>query len=134
VRTEPGEPVLPRPGRQACAVAYVDDRLRTVAVLAAEARLAAALSAALELDPASVAAGRRPPPHSRGNLHEIAEICTQLFTQPGGAALRVFALHLPGELPPPVTAAAFGALRLRLDLHVEIDGYGGGGLSLVVPR
>ena len=136
VTADEGEPVLPRPGRPALAVAYVDDRLRTVAALAADARLTVALAAAVELNPRGLAddPGRRLAPHARENLQETAQVCAQLFTQVGGAGLRVYAVHLPGELPPPVTAATFGALRLRLDLQVQVEGYGGGGLSLVVPR
>jgi two-component system chemotaxis response regulator CheY len=112
VTTTPGAPVLPRPGRRALTVAYVTRRLRTAAVLVADLPLATALTAALDLDPEP----------------SLAEAMMA-----GGELLRTFAVHLPGQLPPPLTAAAVGALRRRLDVFVTIDGFGAGELSLVVP-
>jgi two-component system chemotaxis response regulator CheY len=137
VTTTPGAPVLPRPGRRALTVAYVTRRLRTAAVLVADLPLATALTAALDLDPeqslAEAMLRRQLPGRADQNLPELAEIATSLFVPAGGELLRTFAVHLPGQLPPPLTAAAVGALRRRLDVFVTIDGFGAGELSLVVP-
>jgi two-component system chemotaxis response regulator CheY len=137
VTTTPGAPVLPRPGRRALSVAYVTRRLRTAAVLVADLPLATALTAALDLDPeqslAEAMMRRRLPGRADQNLPELAEVAASLFVPVGGDVLRTFGVHLPGQLPPPLTAAAVGALRRRLDVFVTIDGFGAGELSLVVP-
>lgn len=135
VEVEPGSPVLPRPGRGVTCAAYVDARLRTTAALAADRPLSLALVAALELDPdrSPEHAQRGLGPSARANLQEIAEIAVGLLVPPAGPSLRLFELHLPGELPARLTATALAALRSRLDVTVTLEGYGGGGLSLVVP-
>ena len=135
VEVDPGLPVLPKPGTGATSAAYVDERLRTTAALAADRPLTLALVAALALDPdRSLEHARGLSGSARANLHEIAEIAGSLLVPVAGPALRLFELHLPGELPARPTATALAAVRTRLDVTVAIDGYGGGGLSLVVPR
>jgi two-component system, chemotaxis family, chemotaxis protein CheY len=137
VTAERGHPVVPGPGRPGLVVAYVTRRLETAAVLVADLPLALALCAALELEPEEVlaASARRPTlsASSADPLRELAEVAVGLFVPPGGARLRLFALHLPGESPDRPTAVAAGALRRRTDLAVDVGLYGSGCLSLVVP-
>jgi hypothetical protein len=114
---------------------FVDSTLRMCAILTLDIDLAAYAGAALSLMPARQAhaalAGRTLTDTLVENGTEIANVCASLLTAPGGSQARMYKTYAPGEtLPADVVGAGmrFGA---RLDLTVDVAGYGSGCLSLV---
>jgi CheY-like chemotaxis protein len=137
VDLSPGHPVIPRPGNPAAVAVYLRPRLQTGAVLVADLPMALALAAAVGVGTAH-AVGEL---HGRGawpsamtaDLHESAAVLGNAFTLRSSRSLQLYAVHAPGDRLDPLTAAAVGTIRPRLDLEVETPLYGRGRLSLVVP-
>jgi hypothetical protein len=70
--------------------------------------------------------------HMGENLHEVLNILATLFNPPGAPHVRLDTVHVPGTLPPAGVSAQLSAFGYREDLKVEVAGYGGGPLSLVL--
>jgi hypothetical protein len=66
------------------------------------------------------------------NLGEVFNILTALFNVPERPHLKMYAVHLPGELPAADVSASLRAFGKRSDLEVTVAGYGTGKLSIVL--
>jgi hypothetical protein len=65
-------------------------------------------------------------------LHEVVNVLSALFNTPGAPHSKLHKLYAPGaDLPGDIEGmlAAFN----RIDLAVDVQGYGKGSLSLVIP-
>lgn len=130
----PGEPVLP--GRQAALVAvYVTDEDRAGAVVVCELPLAAHLGGALGTVPAaeieqSLALGGLSPDLAE-NAHEVLNVVAAAFDAPGAPALKLDRVHSAGEQLPAEVARTLTYVVRRVDLQVQVAGYGGGRLSVI---
>jgi hypothetical protein len=65
-------------------------------------------------------------------LHEVVNIVSALFNTPGAPHSKLHKLYAPGEDLPGDIAGSLAAFN-RIDLVVDVQGYGKGGLSLVIP-
>ena len=130
------EPLVPSPKVRSAIAVYVDARLRAGAIVAVELPLAAFAGAAIGLVPRGganecVEEGELSPTISE-NLHEVLNICSMLFNQPGARHLRLYKVYDPSELPPVDISAYLRTLGRRLDLSVRVAGYGAGKLGVVL--
>lgn len=134
VAVGPAAPVLP--GRDPALVAvYVTDDLVVGAVLACDLSLAAAAGAALATLPPgeaeqAVTAGTLSG-HLSDNAHEVLNVLVSIFNLEGAPALKLHRVHAVGERLPDDVRPVLGYVLRRVDLQVDLDGYGGGRLSLV---
>ncbi|GLW93167.1 hypothetical protein [Actinokineospora globicatena] len=66
-------------------------------------------------------------------LGEVSNILTSLFNHAGGPHVKFHALHTDAGSVPADARSHLASLGSRLDLTVDIAGYKGGTLSIVVP-
>ena len=135
VQVEPSRPVLP--GREPALVGvYVTEAEALGAVVSCELSLAAALGAALGEVPAgdveqAVAHGSLSVELAE-NAAEVLNVLVAVFNGAGVPALQLHRVHAVGEALPAGVTAVLGYVMCRLDLQVDVAGYGGGRLSVVV--
>lgn len=129
------DPVVP--GREPAVVAvYVTDKLATGAVVACDLPLAAYAGGALGLVPLTqvdqALESAALPADLQDNFAEVANILASLFNEkPDAPHLTLHKLHPAGERLPTDLASMLGYVVRRLDVKVDIAGYGGGRLSVV---
>jgi CheY-like chemotaxis protein len=115
---------------------FVDDSLRTVAVAVADLALATFAGAALALVPPARAAAtlesRFLPEQLRENTAEVFNVLSTLFNVPGAPHVRLFATYAPDERLPGDVDLIVHTLGRRLDLDLELAGYGRGRLAFVL--
>jgi len=132
----PCEPVEVGPLDPAQVAVYVDDALRMSAVVVTDLDLAARCGAALGLAPAAgvddVLTIRQLPEALRANMDEVLNITATLFNLPGTPHVRLHRTFAPGEALAADVNLVAHALGRRLDLAVDIAGYGQGRLSFVL--
>jgi hypothetical protein len=134
VEVAPAAPLLP--GRETAAVGvYVTDAEVVGAVVAWEPSLAAALGGALGEVPAAeveqaVAAGSLEGDLAE-NAAEVLNVLAAAFNGPGAPPLKLDRVHAVGEELPPQLAPVFRYVMCRIDLQLDVAGYGGGRLSVV---
>ena len=63
------------------------------------------------------------------NAIEVCNVLASLVNQEGEARLKLYQTFLPGNTPPNDAVARLLALGRRLDLKVDVGGYGSGLLS-----
>jgi hypothetical protein len=135
VDVAPGKPVLP--GREAALVAvYVTDDQEVIgAVVVCELPLAAHLGGALGRVPVDEVerslAGRGLSPDLAENAHEVLNVVAAAFDSPGAPALRLQRVHAVGEQLPAEVARTLTYVVRRVDLQVQVVGYGGGRFSAI---
>jgi hypothetical protein len=131
-----GDAWAPLPSEGACVAEYVDDvdRLRAVAVV--DLAFIAGVGTALGLLPPAKALAmvedRRVSSAAVDIVYEVLNIASSLFNRDDQPHIRITDMHgpggpLPGELPR--IAARLGH---RLDLSVEVVGYGVGRFTLIL--
>ena len=135
VEVKDGSPV-PVGGKPGSAVAlYVDDHLRSAAVVVLDFALAAHAGASIGLLPpgASEAAleDKVLPENLRVNANEVLNIMASLFNVEGAAHLKMHAAYAPGEALRADVVEHAVSTGSRLDLAVEIARYGKGALSII---
>ena len=134
VTVSPTDPVLSEAVRRTMVALYVDNALKLQAVIGLELSLAVYAGAALGLIPPggaqdSVEEGVMTPVVAE-NVTEVCNIMAGLLNRPGAPHLRLYQRFLPGEGPPTDATGHLLALGRRLDLNVEVSGYGSGKLSI----
>jgi hypothetical protein len=128
--------VDPKANRENLLGAYVSDDGRLSALVLVDLAAAARLGAALGLAPRSTAdeaikAGLLPVQLGE-NVAEVLNVAASLFNAEGAPHLRLLTVH-GGDAPVPArVAAATTAFAPRLDLELDISGYGTGGWSIVL--
>ena len=137
VAVSPGPPVTPTERSPVSVAVYVDPQLNTNALCVMDLALSAYTGGALALLPPG---GCQDAVEEDGELttmltealHEVVNVLSALFNVPGAPHSKLYALYAPGDDVPGDIAGMLAAFN-RLDLAVEIPGYGKGRLSLVVP-
>ncbi len=135
IEVGPVNPVVP--GKDAATVAvYVTDKLSTGAVIACDLPLTAYAAAALGLVPLvkadEVIASGVLPEDLAENFYEVVNILSSVFNEnPDAPHLKLYKVHGVGERLPSDIARSLGYVVRRLDLKVEVAGYGSGRLSSV---
>jgi hypothetical protein len=132
VTVSPGEPVSLN-DKPAVAV-YVDPTMATTALVLVDLRLGAWLAGALALLPKggledAIDEGELYPMHLEA-LYEVVNIAASMFNGEGRNHSKLHTLHAPGETVPGDIAGLAAAFN-RIDLTVDVSGYGSGHLSIV---
>ena len=132
-----GDPVTPSDRRPAALAVYVDPRMATNAICVMDLGAAGYTAGALALLPPggvqdSVEEDRELSPLLLEALQEVVNVVSAVFNTPGAPHSKLYKLYAPGEALP-ADLAALAAGFNRLDLTVEVGGYGKGALSIVLP-
>ncbi len=136
VAVSPGGPVTPTADKPVAVAVYVDPHLAVNALCVLDLGAAAYTGAALALLPPG---GAQDAVEEDGELttmlvealHEVVNVLAALFNVPGAPHSKLHRLYAPGdELPGDVVGVL--ANFNRLDLAIQVPGYGKGALSLVL--
>ena len=137
VSVTPGAPVTPTAKDPVSVAVYVSPSMAVNALCVMDLPLAAWTGGALALLPPG---GVQDAVEEDGELtamltealHEVVNVLSALFNVPGAPHSKLHASYAPGDDLPGDVAGMLAAFN-RLDLAVEVPGYGKGRLSLVVP-
>jgi hypothetical protein len=136
VTVSPGAPVTPTPNRPVAVAVYVAPDMSVNALCLLDLGAAAYTAGGLALLPPggcqdSVEEGELSALQVEA-LHEVVNVLSALYNVAGAPHSRLHKLYAPGE---EVAGDLVGMLAgyNRIDLDVEIQGYGKGSISLVVP-
>ena len=137
VTVNPGCPVTPAPDKPVSVAVYVDPHLAINALCVMDLAVSAYTGGALALLPCG---GCQDAVEEDGELtglmvealHEVVNVLSALFNVPGAPHSKLYKLYAPGEVLPDDVAGMLAHFN-RIDLLVEVPGYGKGGLSLVLP-
>jgi hypothetical protein len=137
VGVTPGAPVTPTEKKPVSVAVYVSPTMDVNVLCVMDLPLSAWTGGALALLPPG---GVQDAVEEDGELttmltealHEVVNVLSALFNVPGAPHSRLYQLYAPGDELPGDIAGMLAAFN-RIDLAVEVPGYGKGGLSLVVP-
>ncbi|RNL62663.1 hypothetical protein EFK50_12970 [Nocardioides marmoriginsengisoli] len=136
VQVAPNAPLAPTPNNPCTVAVYVDDSLQVTAVVALDLPLSAHAGASIGLVPVAGAEAaieeRTLPEVLRENVYEVLNIAASLFNVNGARHVRLYDVHHAGAPVPGDVLARALTLGRREDLAVEVGGYGGGRLSVVL--
>ncbi|GIJ48689.1 hypothetical protein Val02_55750 [Virgisporangium aliadipatigenens] len=135
VSVSPGNPLkVVDIGQKLLVSVYVDDRKVMRAVVGMDVPLSVYAGAAIGLIPV---AGTEEPIEKKEltsmlaeNVTEVCNICSSLLNQEGEPRLKMDKAFMPGEMPPPDAIGYLLALGRRLDLNLEVQGYGSGRFAM----
>jgi hypothetical protein len=137
VVVSPGAPVTPAADRPVAVAVYVSPEMAVNALCLMDLGAAAYTGGALALLPPG---GCQDAVEEDGELsdmlvealHEVVNIVSALFNTPGAPHSKLHKLYAPGEDVPGDLAGMLAGFN-RIDLAIDIQGYGKGGISLVLP-
>ena len=137
VAVNPGAPVTPTPTSPVSVAVYVDPSMNVNALCVMDLAASAYTGGALALLPPG---GCQDAVEEDGELsgmmaealHEVVNVLSAMFNVPGAPHSKLHKLYAPGDELPGDVAGMLAAFN-RIDLAIEVPGYGKGGLSLVVP-
>ena len=135
VNVSPADPMRAAEMHQSLVAVYVDDNLKLAAVVGMTFPLTIYTSAALGLIPPGGARDlvkeHEITPMLAENATEICNILGTVLNHEGLPHIRLYQTFLPGGPQPPADVTGrLLALGRRLDLLMEVQGYGGGKFSL----
>ena len=136
VGVNPGAPVTPTPDKPVSVAVYVDPHMAINALCVMDLAASAYTGAALALLPPG---GAQDAVEEDGELtglmaealHEVVNVLSALFNVPGAPHSKLHKLYAPGDDLPGDIAGMLANFN-RIDLAIEIPGYGNGGVSLVL--
>jgi hypothetical protein len=136
VAVNPGAPVTPTPDKPVSVAVYVDPYMAVNAICVMDLAASAYTGAALALLPPG---GAQDAVEEDGELtgllvealHEVVNVLSALFNTPGAPHSKLHKLYAPGEDLPGDIEGMLANFN-RIDLAIEVPGYGKGGISLVV--
>jgi hypothetical protein len=136
VTVSPGAPVTPTPNRPVAVAVYVAPDMSVNALCLLDLGAAAYTAGGLALLPPggcqdSVEEGELSALQLEA-LHEVVNVLSALYNVAGAPHSRLHKLYAPGEEVAGDLAGMLAGYN-RIDLDVEIQGYGKGSLSLVIP-
>jgi hypothetical protein len=136
VTVSPGAPVTPAPDRPVAVAVYVAPDMSVNALCLLDLGAAAYTAGGLALLPPggcqdSVEEGELSALQLEA-LHEVVNVLSALYNVAGAPHSRLHKLYAPGEEVAGDLAGMLAGYN-RIDLDVEIQGYGKGSLSLVIP-
>jgi hypothetical protein len=137
VGVNPGAPVTPTPDKPVSVAVYVDPHMAINAICVMDLGASAYTGAALALLPPG---GAQDAVEEDGELsglmvealHEVVNVLSALFNTAGAPHSKLHKLYAPGDDLPGDIEGMLANFN-RLDLVIEVPGYGKGGLSLVLP-
>ena len=136
VAVNPGAPVTPTPDKPVAVAVYVDPQMAINALCVLDLAAAAYTGAALALLPPG---GAQDAVEEDGELtsllvealHEVVNVLSALFNTPGAPHSKLHKLYAPGDDLPGDIEGMLANFN-RVDLALEVPGYGKGALSLVL--
>ena len=136
VAVNPGAPVTPEPNRPVTVAIYTAQDMSVNALCVMDLGASAYTAGALALLPPggcqdSVEEDKELSPMQLEALHEVVNVLSALFNTPGAPHSKLNRLVKDGEDVPGDVAGLLASFN-RLDLEIEVPGYGKGGLSLVI--
>ena len=136
VTVSPGAPVTPSPERPVAVAVYVAPDMSVNALCLLDLGAAAYTAGGLALLPPggcqdAVEEGELTALQVEA-LHEVVNVLSALYNVAGAPHSRLHKLYAPGEDVAGDLAGMLAGFN-RLDLDLEIHGYGKGSLSLVIP-
>jgi hypothetical protein len=137
VAVSPGAPVTPEPNRPVTVAIYTAPDMSVNALCIMDLGASAYTAAALALLPAggaqdAVEEDKELSPLLLEALHEVVNVLSALFNTPGAPHSKLNKLVADGEEVPGDIVGMLAGFN-RLDLALEVPGYGKGALSLVLP-
>jgi hypothetical protein len=113
---------------------YVDEDMTLRAVVGMDLPLAAYAGAALGLVPAGGAQAciedQELSANMAENVTEVCNILSSLLNHEGQPRLRMHEMYLPGHPAPSAAAGQLQAVGRRVDLIVDVQGYGSGRMAV----
>ena len=136
VAVSPGAPVTPTPDNPVSVGVFVDPYRNVNALCVMDLGAAAYTAGALALLPPggcqdAVEEDRELTGMLSGALHEVMNVLSALFNTQGAPHSKLDGLHSGDDIPGDI-AGMLSAFN-RIDLAIEVPGYGKGTLSFVVP-
>jgi hypothetical protein len=137
VGVNPGAPVTPTPDSPVSVAVYVDPQMAINAICVMDLGASAYTGAALALLPPGGAQDAVEEDKELSGLlvealHEVVNVLSALFNTPGAPHSKLHKLYAPGDDLPGDIAGMLANFN-RIDLAIDVPGYGKGGLSLVLP-
>jgi hypothetical protein len=137
VSVSPGAPVTPEPNRPVTVAIFTAPDMSVNALCVMDLGASAYTAAALALLPPggaqdAVEEDKELSPMLLEALHEVVNVLSALFNTPGAPHSKLNRLVADGEDIPGDIAGMLANFN-RLDLALEVPGYGKGALSLVLP-
>ena len=137
VSVSPGAPVTPEPNRPVTIAIFTAPDMAVNALCIMDLGASAYTAAALALLPPggaqdAVEEDKELSPMLLEALHEVVNVLSALFNTPGAPHSKLNKLVADGEDIPGDIAGMLAGFN-RLDLTIEVPGYGKGALSLVLP-
>jgi len=137
VAVNPGAPVTPTADKPVSVAVYVDPHLAVNALCVMDLGASAYTGAALALLPPG---GAQDAVEEDGELsgmmvealHEVVNVLSALFNTPGAPHSKLHKLYAAGDDLPGDIQGMLANFN-RIDLALEVPGYGKGALSLVLP-
>ena len=137
VGVAPGAPVTPTPEKPVSVAVYVDPHMAINAICVMDLGASAYTGAALALLPPG---GAQDAVEEDGELtgmlvealHEVVNVLSALFNVPGAPHSKLHKLYAPGEDLPGDIEGMLANFN-RLDLAIDVPGYGKGAISFVLP-
>jgi hypothetical protein len=136
VTVSPGAPVTPAPDRPVSVAVYVAPDMSVNALCLMDLGASAYTAGGLALLPPGGCQDAVEEGELSGMqveaLHEVVNVLSALFNTPGAPHSKLHRLYAPGEEVAADLAGMLAAFN-RIDLDVDVQGYGKGSLSLVIP-
>ena len=128
---------LPVPAKSTNVVAvYVTDKLATSAIAIVDLECAARIGGCLGMVPRLVVdeaiKGRELPSTLHDNCYEVLNVLAAVFNLPDAPHVRLYQMYGPNIAVPPDIAQLGAMLGNRMDVELNISGYGTGLLSIVI--
>ena len=115
---------------------YVTDKLATSALAVIDLECAARLGGSLGMVPRMVVdeaiKARELPTTLEENCYEVLNVLAAVFNLPNLPHVRLYHMYAPNATLPPDIAALGAMLGSRMDVALNISGYGTGLMSIVV--
>jgi hypothetical protein len=136
VAVTPGAPVTPTPDKPVTVAVYVSPEMSVNALCVMDLGASAYTAGALALLPPG---GCQDAVEEDGELtsmqvealHEVVNVLSALFNTPGAPHSKLSNLYVGDDIPGDI-AGMLSAFN-RIDLAIEVPGYGKGAVSLVLP-
>jgi hypothetical protein len=137
VSVSPGAPVTPEPNRPVTIAIYTAPDMSVNALCVMDLGASAYTAAALALLPPggaqdAVEEDKELSPMLLEALHEVVNVLSALFNTPGAPHSKLDKLVPDGEDVPGDIAGMLAGFN-RIDLTIEVPGYGKGAISFVLP-
>ena len=132
----PGAPVTPTPKDPVAVAVFVSPSMSINAICVMDLGAAAYTAGALALLPPggcqdAVEEDRELSPMLVEALHEVVNVLSALFNTPGAPHSKLHKLYAPGQDLPGDVVGLLPSLN-RLDVAIDVQGYGKGGISFIV--